>query len=172
MPTAADPVGSERRLTGGRVYAQIADRLRARIRSGEFPPGGVLPSEAELCQLFGVARNTVRRGLAILEDEGLLVTVPSKGRVVLGGRAAPPYRYQVIAAWLREQIVRGDLAPGAGLPSEAELRRQFRASRNTVRQALSVLELEGLVAAEQGRGRFVRQNQGEGGRPRTSGLSY
>ncbi|GAA3695486.1 hypothetical protein GCM10022224_071440 [Nonomuraea antimicrobica] len=162
-------MASERWLTGGQVYTQIADRLRARIRSGEFPPGHPLPSEAELCQVFGVARNTVRRGLAILEAEGLLATIPSKGRVVLGEVTAPSYRYQVIAARLREQIVRGDLAPGAGLPSEAELRRQYRVSRNTVRQALSVLELDGLIVAEQGRGRFVRQEQGEGGRPRTSG---
>ncbi|WP_308193279.1 GntR family transcriptional regulator [Nonomuraea sp. MG754425] len=158
-------------LTGGQVYDQIADRLRVRIRSEEFSPGSVLPSEAELCQVFGVARNTVRRGLAILEDEGLLVTVPSRGRVVFGGTTMPPYRYQVIAARLRERIVRGDLAPGAGLPSEVELRRQFRVSRNTVRQALSVLEREGLVVAEQGRGRFVRRDLGEGGRPRTSGLA-
>ncbi|WP_226900174.1 GntR family transcriptional regulator [Nonomuraea phyllanthi] len=145
-----------RPLTGGRVYTQVADQVRERIRSGEFPSGSVLPSEAKLCQAFGVARNTVRRGLAILEDEGLLVTVPSMGRVVAGGPAAVPYRYEMIVAWLREQIECGDLAPGAALASEAELRRQFGVSRNTVRQALSVLEREGLVVAQHGRGRFVR----------------
>ncbi|WP_113705334.1 GntR family transcriptional regulator [Nonomuraea lactucae] len=155
MPTAADTVAGERWLTGGRVYTQIADRLRKRIASGEFPPGSALPSEAALGRGFGVARNTVRRGLAILEDEGLLVTIPSKGRVVCGAGAAAPYRYQVIAAELREQIQRRQLAAGAAVPSEAELRRRFAASRNTVRQALAVLEREGLVVAEHGRGRFV-----------------
>lgn len=144
-------------LTGGRVYTQIADRLRERIRSGEFAPGQVLPSEAELCREFGVARNTVRRGLMILEEEGLLITIPAKGRVIVGqGDAAAPYSYQVIAAWLREGIGRGELAPGAALPSESELRRRFGVSRNTVRQALSELEREGLIMAEHGRGRFVR----------------
>ncbi|MEV1239471.1 GntR family transcriptional regulator [Nonomuraea sp. NPDC049750] len=156
MPTAADRVSEGRWLTGGRVYTQIADRLREWIGSGEFPPGSVLPSEAALCRTFGVARNTVRRGLALLEDEGLLVTVPSKGRVVCGAGPTVPYRYQVIAAELRGQIVGGQLACGAAVPSEAELRRRFAASRNTVRQALSVLEREGLVVAEHGRGRFVR----------------
>ncbi|MGA4994846.1 GntR family transcriptional regulator [Nonomuraea bangladeshensis] len=156
MPTAAEPVAAGRWLTGGRVYTQIADRLRERIRSGEFAPGQVLPSEAELCRGFRVARNTVRRGLAILEEEGLLVTVPAKGRVVLGEGAAASYRYQVIAAWLRERIERGELVPGDLLPSEAALRRRFQASRNTVRQALALLEQEGLVVAEHGRGRFVR----------------
>ncbi|MGN9788821.1 GntR family transcriptional regulator [Nonomuraea sp. ZG12] len=143
-------------LTGGRVYPQIAARIREQIVSGEFAPGVVLPSEAELCRRFGVARNTVRRGLALLEDEGLLVTVPSKGRVVAIGSGAAPYRYQQIAVSLREQIDGGALAPGAALPSEAELRRRFSASRNTVRQALAVLERDGLIVAEHGRGRFVR----------------
>ncbi|TDC06665.1 GntR family transcriptional regulator [Nonomuraea longispora] len=156
MPTAAEPVATGRWLTGGRVYTQIADRLRKRIRAGEFAPGNVLPSEAELCRVFGVARNTVRRGLALLEEEGLLIAVPSKGRVVVGDGPAAAYRYQVIAARLREQIERGDFAPGAALPSEAELQRQFGVARTTVRQALAVLEVEGLVVVEHGRGRFVR----------------
>ncbi|GAA3181726.1 GntR family transcriptional regulator [Nonomuraea roseoviolacea] len=161
MPTAVDPVARGRWLTGGRVYPQVADRLRERIVSGEFPPGSVLPSETTLGRLFGVARNTVRRGLAMLEDEGLLVTVPSKGRVVCGERpAAPPYRYLVIAAELRGRIARGELGPGAAIPSEADLRRCFGSSRNTVRQALAVLEQEGLVVAQHGRGRFVRVRVG------------
>lgn len=155
MPTAAE-MAERRWLTGGRAYPQIAGRIRDQIHTGQFPPGSVLPSEAELCRTFGVARNTVRRGLALLEKEGLIVTVPSKGHVVAGQPGAASYRYQKIAATLREQIRRGELAPGAALPSEAELRRRFAASRNTVRQALTVLENEGLIVAEHGRGRFVR----------------
>ncbi|WP_245642187.1 GntR family transcriptional regulator [Nonomuraea candida] len=157
MPTVAEPMSAGGWLTGGRVFVRIADRMRERIRSGEFAPGQVLPSEAELCREFGVARNTVRRGLAILEEERLLVTVPSKGRVVLGEGAAASYRYRLIAGWLRERIERREFAPGDLLPSEAALRRRFGASRNTVRRALALLEQEGLVAAEHGRGRFVQK---------------
>jgi len=145
-------------LTGGRVYPRIADRLRARIEAGEYPPGSALPSEAELCAEFGVARNTARRGLAVLEAEGLIVTVPAKGRIVVAsGVRVAPYRYQAIAAEWRERIMRGDLPHGAALPSEAHLRRRYGVSRTTVRQALAVLEAEGLVVAEHGRGRFVRR---------------
>lgn len=143
-------------LTGWRVYSQIADRLRRRITEGAYPAGSVLPSEAALCEEFKVARNTVRRGLAVLEGEGLIVTIPSKGRVVAGGQAAP-YRYRQIADDLCAQIETGELAPGAAVPSEAELRERYRASRNTVRQALAVLQGEGLIVAEHGRGRFVRR---------------
>ncbi|GAA3569758.1 hypothetical protein GCM10022419_058320 [Nonomuraea rosea] len=145
-------------LTGWRVYTQLADRLRDRIVAGEYAAGSVLPSEAKLCREFGVARNTARRGLALLEEEGLIVTVPSKGRVVTAGAATPDgvYRYQLIAGDLREQISHGELVTGSALPSELALRRRYGASRNTVRQALGLLEREGLVVAEHGRGRFVR----------------
>ncbi|GAA3471946.1 hypothetical protein GCM10018965_064990 [Nonomuraea roseola] len=129
--------------------------LRERITAGEYPTG-TLPSEAELCTEFGVARNTARRGLAVLEAEGLIVTIPAKGRMVSGTRAAP-YRYQEIATDLRGQITSGALAPGAAVPSESELRRRYDASRNTVRQALAVLEREGLVITHPGKGRFVSE---------------
>ncbi|MFC4062249.1 GntR family transcriptional regulator [Planomonospora corallina] len=154
------PEQESRWLTGGRVYRQLADRLRAQITAGTYPPGNTLPSEAALSAQFRVARTTARRGLAVLENEGLIVTLPGKGRVVAGdGHAAAAYRYQVIARDLREQIRAGTLAAGAALPSEHVLRRRHGASRNTVRHALAELEREGLIATEHGKGRFVRPDR-------------
>ncbi|MGV3553348.1 phosphonate metabolism transcriptional regulator PhnF [Rhizobium sp.] len=49
------------------------------------------------------------------------------------------------------------LAPGSRLPTEAELAAQFEVSRNTLRRAMSVLEDEGIVRIEQGRGTFVHE---------------
>ncbi|MER6946542.1 GntR family transcriptional regulator [Nonomuraea sp. NPDC000554] len=146
-------------LTGWRVFTQIVDRLRDRIEMTMYPAGSMMPSEAELCAEFGVARNTVRRALAMLEAEGLILAIPAKGRLVLGGEApeSEPYLYQTIARQLREQIERGDLAPGCPMPSESQLRRRHGVSRSTVRQALAVLEREGLIVAEHGRGRYVRR---------------
>ncbi len=63
-------------------------------------------------------------------------------------------KYHQLKKYLKEQIRRGELTPGAKLPSENELARQFRLSRHTVRQALSDLENEGLIQREQGRGTF------------------
>ncbi|WP_062440026.1 GntR family transcriptional regulator [Herbidospora daliensis] len=144
-------------LVGWRVFPQIAAKLRERIASGQYAAGVALPSEGELCREFRVARNTVRRAFAELEREGLLVTVPSRGRFVAsGGSLSEPYHYQFIARDLRERISNGDLRPGAPIPSESELRERFGASRNTVRQALIVLEREGLIVVKHGKGRFVR----------------
>lgn len=64
-----------------------------------------------------------------------------------------------IADALRGQINRGELSPGAQLPSEAELRALFEVSRVTVRNALAILVNEGLISSESGRGSFVRQRR-------------
>jgi DNA-binding GntR family transcriptional regulator len=65
-------------------HRQIAAWLRARIEAGEFRPGeDPLPSEKDLVQLFGVARDTARRAVQVLRDEGLVVTVPQRGTYVV-----------------------------------------------------------------------------------------
>src|SRR5918912_813495 len=65
--------------------------------------------------------------------------------------------YKQIADQLRAAIESGELAPGARLPSEAELMSRYDVAQGTVRQALSLLRGEGLVIAQQGRGVFVRE---------------
>lgn len=62
--------------------------------------------------------------------------------------------YQRIADELRERIVRGDLAPGADVPTEAQLAEEWDTSRGPVRNALASLRSEGLI--ETGRGRPAR----------------
>ncbi len=56
---------------------------------------------------------------------------------------------------LAEQIKSGRLAPGARLPTEAELTRAARVSRTVVREAVAALRAEGLVVTRQGVGAFV-----------------
>jgi GntR family transcriptional regulator len=63
--------------------------------------------------------------------------------------------YQQIAQKLRAKIEQGELAPGAQLPTELELREEYTASRNTIRDAIKVLMREGLVTTQPGRGTFV-----------------
>lgn len=53
-------------------YREIAEVLRARVRSGEYAAGGLLPSESELSGQFDASRVTVRRSLELLRDEGLI----------------------------------------------------------------------------------------------------
>ena len=65
----------------------------------------------------------------------------------------PLYRH--IAKDLEGQIKSGDLPPGSQLPTEVDLRNQFRASRNAIRDAIKLLAGQGLVETRPGQGTFV-----------------
>src|SRR5260370_2387457 len=63
--------------------------------------------------------------------------------------------YRQIADDLRIKIESGDLAQGSQLATEVELRDQYNASRNTVRDAIKWLTTLGLVEPRPGQGTFV-----------------
>jgi len=62
-----------------------------------------------------------------------------------------PKAADVLADVLREQILEGQLGIGVSLPSERELAQRSGLSRATVREALLILEVEGLVVTRTGR---------------------
>src|SRR5437867_1297805 len=61
-----------------------------------------------------------------------------------------PKAAELVAAELRRQIVRGELAPDDALPNESALMSHYDVSRPTLREALRILESEGLVAVKRG----------------------
>jgi GntR family transcriptional regulator len=65
-------------------YQEIADRLRDQITSGALAPEDRLPSEPELVREYDASRNTVRLALALLTNQGLVVTRQGMGTFVLG----------------------------------------------------------------------------------------
>ncbi|WP_216213941.1 GntR family transcriptional regulator [Amycolatopsis aidingensis] len=69
------------------------------------------------------------------------------------------HMYERIAAALREQIVNGSLPPGERLPSQEALSEQYDVSRIVARQALDILENEGLIDRTKRIGAFVRRYQ-------------
>lgn len=73
-----------------RLYRQIADQLRALIRSGEFAAGARLPAERELAKQLGVSRPSVREALIALEVEGAIEVRTGSGIYVLKPRARKP----------------------------------------------------------------------------------
>ena len=64
-------------------YVQVANALRARIENGEIPPGRALPSLVKLEEEFGAARDTLRKAVQVLKDEGRVQTVKGMGVYVL-----------------------------------------------------------------------------------------
>ena len=74
-------------------------------------------------------------------------------------RDSPVPFYFQLAEMLEEEIVEGRWPSGQRLPSEPDLCEYYGLSRTTIRQALSRLEQEGLVARLKGRGTFVQAAQ-------------
>ena len=64
-------------------------------------------------------------------------------------------KYEEIARCLKDRIRSGAYIPGQKLPSEAELCREFSASRLSVRSAIGQLAAQGLIRTHQGKGSFV-----------------
>ena len=71
-------------------YHQIADELRARVTSGEYAAGRLLPSESELSAEFGASRVTVRKALELLRDDGLVDARQGFGWFVAGEPVRQP----------------------------------------------------------------------------------
>jgi GntR family transcriptional regulator len=64
------------------TFNEIANDLKARIESGEYPPGGRLPSYRQVASLYGVSVTTAQKALFILRHEGLTYSVRGIGLFV------------------------------------------------------------------------------------------
>ncbi|MFE7120457.1 GntR family transcriptional regulator [Streptomyces sp. NPDC057654] len=66
-------------------YQRIRAQIESRITSGELPPGSRVPTEAELCEEYGVSRATAQRTLHELARAGLVVRYRRRGTFVAEG---------------------------------------------------------------------------------------
>ena len=64
------------------AYAQLVRILLGQIAAGVFRPGDRLPSEAQLCERYGVSPMTVRRVINILADQGVVIAEQGRGTFV------------------------------------------------------------------------------------------
>ena len=64
------------------LYVQLTGIIKRAITSGAAGVGQLLPSEAELCEAFGISRNTVRQAIGALEEDGFVVRRRGKGTYV------------------------------------------------------------------------------------------
>lgn len=63
-------------------YRKLFETLRKHIVEGVYNEGDLLPSENELCQIYGMTRPTVRQSLAALANEGYIRKHQGKGSIV------------------------------------------------------------------------------------------
>lgn len=70
-------------MPGRSKYGVIVDYLKKGIQTGNYPVGGYLPSEHELCDRFATTRTTVRRAMEELLKEGYIHKEQGKGSKVV-----------------------------------------------------------------------------------------
>lgn len=89
------------------VYLQIAELLARQIKAGYWRQGERLPTEAELAQNLGVAVGTLRKSLALLEEQGVLERIQGSGT----------YVKKVAGTKQIYELFRLELRTGPGLPT-------------------------------------------------------
>ena len=75
------------------IYRVVAEQIAARITSGQWGAGTVLPAEVALAREFGVSVGTIRRALGDLTTNGLLARRRKTGTVVTGRTARHSLRF-------------------------------------------------------------------------------
>lgn len=101
------------------LYYQLEEEIRKKIEKRDWLPGATLPSERELCQIYGVSRGPVRQALRNLEAAGLVQAIQGKGVIV------------------REKLFQPNLLANASLFKEIE-RQGMIPSAQVVKKEISV----------------------------------
>lgn len=117
------------------------------------PDNGDVDVDVEERQLGDFLSRAIAEHVVLLHNSWLAVDVTG-GPAVPAGRARVP-KYVQIEIDLRNQIAKGNLAPGDPVPSERDLAEYWQCARMTAKQALDVLRRDGVIFSRQGSGTFV-----------------
>ncbi|HVV11992.1 winged helix-turn-helix domain-containing protein [Amycolatopsis sp.] len=82
MVPDADPDAQIARHAPQVESVQLAAILAARIKRGDWKPGWPITSEERLAQEYGLVRNTVRKAIKLLVNEGYVFVAPRRGTYV------------------------------------------------------------------------------------------
>ena len=139
------------------LHSEIARSIGERMLAGDFPPGSILPNEAEWCQVYDASRTAVREAIKLLTAKGFIVS-----RAKIGSRVEPRARWNLLdrevlewhraasdhrAFLLKTQEARKLIEPGVAALA-AEKRTQHDIDR-------LVAAAEGMRAAKPGRALVV-----------------
>jgi GntR family transcriptional repressor for pyruvate dehydrogenase complex len=110
------------------IYVRIADTLREQILSGQLPPGSRLPSEAELGNLFGASRTSIREALRVLVSQRLIDT----SRGATGGSTVRRLVHREVMDLLKDNMRALMIGSGTSHDEMGELRELLEVSATWV----------------------------------------
>lgn len=108
-----------REQSGKPLYQFVAESILSDIHTGQLQANQRIPSEHELCQIYSVGRNTIRRAISELVNEGVLRTVPGVGTFVVDSRLDKTAEYlfgftqemQLLGRVVTSQVLEAKLIP-------------------------------------------------------------
>ena len=136
-------------------YQSIANALRLEIENGLYSGKQLLPTEQLLCQRFQISRQTVRRALSMLEDEGLITRRQGSGsrlrehaapEILLNCAVAVVTTY--ISDYIFPNILQGMervLAANGSAPLLFATQNQISTERKILQTLLTMKELDGVL---------------------------
>jgi len=75
------------------LYQIVVESILDQVNSGQLEPNQRLPSESELCRIYSVGRNTIRRAISELVNDGVLRTIAGVGTFVVDTRLEKTAEY-------------------------------------------------------------------------------
>ncbi|MEO0728948.1 MAG: FCD domain-containing protein [Pseudomonadota bacterium] len=91
------------------AYRMLADALSGKIVTGELSAGEPLPTEADLCEAFGVKRTTVREGIRALEAAGLVTREAGGKKLIVTRPSTEHVGNQMQRAMILQEVTNGEL---------------------------------------------------------------
>ncbi len=88
-------------------YLRVVEHLRVGIETGQWAPGEMLPIESELAASLGMARNTIRQGLARLEQDGIIERIQGRGTFVTTPQQRQSRQQLAMFALIADQLREG-----------------------------------------------------------------
>lgn len=138
------------------AYRVLAEAVMARILDGRLREGDPIPTEAQMCEMFGVNRSTVREGIRVLEEANLIRREHAR-RLVVSRPSEEEVGLQVERALRLSEITHDELweAMNALEPTMARLAAQRastalleRIDENLVRTASALERGESIVGLD------------------------
>lgn len=63
--------------------------------------------------------------------------------------------YKGVIDYFKQKIIDGELRPGEKLPPERDIAEQLSVSRNSVREAIRIMDMTGVISSQQGSGNYI-----------------
>ena len=127
-------------------YHQLKEILRERIRSGEWKPGALIPSERELSEQYGISRMTARQAITDLVNEGVFYREQGRGTFVTQRKITQ--QLMRLTGFTEDISARGQQPSTRVLSSRMVLADEQTAERLQIPPGQSIFELQRLRLAD------------------------